>query len=247
MSQLDSIADAAVPMTGPVIVRELGLQDYLPVYRCMQRFTDCRQRGENDEIWVLQHHPVYTLGMNGKPEHVLDAGSIPLQRVDRGGQVTYHGPGQLIVYLLLDLRRNALGIRGLVSLLEDSVIELVARWGVESRARAEAPGVYVAGRKIASLGLRIRRGYSYHGLALNVDMDLEPFRRINPCGYPGLEVTQLCTLAPAATLDQCADRLLRVLCGRLGYTSTLRQVGLPAVQSEPRARRSPSSQGEQHV
>lgn len=247
MSQPESRPDAGTPLAWPVIVRDLGIEDYLPVYQSMRSFTDRRQSGENDEIWLLQHRAVYTLGMNGKPEHVLDAGDIPLQRVDRGGQVTYHGPGQLIMYLLLDLRRSGLGVRGLVTLLEESVIELLAQWGIESRARADAPGVYVSGRKIASLGLRIRRGYSYHGLALNVDMDLEPFQHINPCGYPGLEVTQLRALAATATVEQCANSLLRILCSRLRYTSALRQVGLPAVQPQSRAEGSPSNQGEQHV
>ena len=181
----------------------------------MQRFTDEREEHTRDEIWFLQHPPVFTLGLNGKPEHVLAAGDIPVVQIDRGGQVTYHGPGQLVVYPLLDLRRHKLGVRELVMALEQAVIDTVAGWGVQAAAKREAPGVYVDGRKLASVGLRIRRGCSYHGLAFNVAMNLEPFRRINPCGYRGLEVVDLAGLGVTRTVKQAmetfAPHLLRAL------------------------------------
>ena len=172
-------------------VRELGLVDYLPTWQAMQRFTQERDERTGDEIWLLQHPSVFTQGQAGKAEHVLFPGDIPVVQVDRGGQVTYHGPGQLVIYLLIDVRRHDLGVRGLVSRIEQSLIDLLASYGVTAAARPDAPGVYVDGAKIASLGLRIRRGCSFHGLALNLDMDMEPFRRINPCGYAGLAMTQL--------------------------------------------------------
>ena len=192
----------------PVIVRELGLQPYDRIWRDMQLFTDSRTAATADELWLLQHPPVYTLGKNGKPEHVLDPGDIPVVKSDRGGQVTYHGPGQIIVYLLLDLQRMKTGVRELVTRIENSVIGLLGEYGIRAHARKEAPGVYVDGRKIAALGLRVRKGCSFHGLALNVDMDLEPFSRINPCGYQGLEVTQLADLADIGNLKDVEVRLL---------------------------------------
>ncbi|MBT8120427.1 MAG: lipoyl(octanoyl) transferase LipB [Gammaproteobacteria bacterium] len=173
------------------VIRHLGEVDYLKTWQAMQQFTDSRDGSTADEIWFLQHPPVYTLGKNGKPEHILNPKDIPVVNSDRGGQVTYHGPGQIIVYTLLDLNRLNIGVRELVTRLEQSVIELLADYGVDSSARRDAPGVYVNNAKIAALGLRVRKGCSFHGLALNVDMDLEPFRRINPCGYEGLEVTRL--------------------------------------------------------
>src|SRR5580692_2770820 len=176
------------------LIRHLGLQAYEPVWRDMQRFTDERDERTRDEIWFVEHPPVFTLGMNGRREQLLAPGDIPVLQIDRGGQVTYHGPGQLVIYPLIDVRRAGLGVRGLVTALERAVIDYAARFGIKAICRADAPGVYVEGRKLASVGLRIRRGGSYHGLALNVDMDLEPFRRINPCGYPGLEMTQLTQL-----------------------------------------------------
>ncbi|MDQ1362538.1 MAG: lipoyl(octanoyl) transferase, partial [Pseudomonadota bacterium] len=175
----------------PVIVRHPGVRDYAEIFQRMQAFNQTRNADTADEIWLLQHFPVFTLGLNGKPEHVLDAGEIPLIRTDRGGQVTYHGPGQLIVYILFDVRRNQLGIRDMVTRLEQSVIDFLAAEKIESMARKDAPGVYVQGKKIAALGLRVKSGGCYHGLSLNVDMDLSPFRRINPCGHAGLEVTSL--------------------------------------------------------
>ena len=178
-------------LIAPMTVRWLGRVPYEPTWRAMQQFTEARDAATPDELWLLEHEPVFTLGMNADPAHVLGAGEIPVIRIDRGGQVTYHGPGQLVVYPLIDLRRAQLGVRDLVTALEGAVIELAARHGIRAECRARAPGVYVAGAKLASVGLRVRRGGSYHGLALNVDMDLAPFARINPCGYAGLEMTLL--------------------------------------------------------
>jgi len=191
-----------------IIVRELGLQPYQQVWQDMQLFTDQRSDSTEDELWLLQHPPVYTLGKNGKPEHILNSQDIPVIKSDRGGQVTYHGPGQLIVYTLLDLNRMHIGIRELVTRIENSVIKLLQDYDISANARKDAPGVYVDGRKIAALGLRVRKGRSFHGLALNVDMDLEPFARINPCGYEGLEVTQLSELADTQGFNEVEKRLL---------------------------------------
>lgn len=174
-----------------LIVRQLGLQPYAPIWEKMQAFTNQRDSETPDEIWLLQHQPVFTQGQAGKAEHLLSPGEIPVVQTDRGGQITYHGPGQLVVYLLLDLRRRKLGVRDVVTLMENAVIELLASIGIQASAKPDAPGVYVDGSKIASLGLRVRRGCSFHGLALNVDMDLEPFLRINPCGYAGMQMTQV--------------------------------------------------------
>lgn len=192
-------------------LRHLGLVDYEPTWRRMQAFTDHRDKNTADEIWFLQHPPVFTLGMNASREHLLMPGDIPVVEIDRGGQVTYHGPGQLVVYPLLDLERAGLGVRQLVCALEKSVIELVATWGIEAYGRRDAPGVYVGESKLASVGLRIRRGCSYHGLALNVDLELEPFSRINPCGYRGMKVTRLADLGVEAGVDETAARLETLL------------------------------------
>ena len=175
-------------------IRHLGEVDYQNTWQKMQDFTNSRQQGTDDELWFLQHPPVYTLGKNGKTEHVLNPADIPVVNSDRGGQVTYHGPGQIVVYTMLDLNRLNIGVRQLVTDLEQTVIDLLASYGVDSGAKRDAPGVYVKNAKIAALGLRVRKGCSFHGLALNVDMDLEPFTRINPCGFEGLEVTQLANL-----------------------------------------------------
>lgn len=201
------------------LVRDLGRQAYEPVWRGMQRFTSERDEGTPDEIWLVEHDPVFTLGQAGKAEHVLMPGDIPVIHVDRGGQVTYHGPGQIVLYPLLDLRRRNLGVRRLVTVLEQSVIGLLAEYGIDAYARPDAPGVYVEGRKIASLGLRVRRGASYHGLSLNVAMDLSPFRRINPCGYAGLEVTQLRDLGVDRPLSEIEAALTRHLLERLAAQS----------------------------
>ncbi len=181
-----------------ILVRELGMREYLPVLEDMRRFTSQRGDMTADELWLVEHPPVFTQGQAGKAEHLLDPGDIPVISTERGGQVTYHGPGQLVAYPLLDLRRRRLGVRDLVSLLENTVIALLDTYGIDASARREAPGVYVrrAGeeeysRKIASLGLRVRRGCSFHGVAINVHMDLAPFARINPCGYAGLQMTQI--------------------------------------------------------
>lgn len=202
-------------------VRALGLRHYVPVFAAMKARIDKDTEHSPDEIWALQHHPVYTQGQAGRAEHVLAPGDIPVVAADRGGQVTYHGPGQLIFYPLVQLRRRGLDVRQLVSALEQSVIAWLAELGIAAATRARAPGVYVDDAKIASLGLRIRRGRSYHGLAVNVAMDLAPFARINPCGYAGLRMTQVADLLPAAQVPglEVAQRgLLDQLARRLGYT-----------------------------
>ncbi len=188
-------------------VRHLGLVDYQVTWEHMQRFTAERTAQTADELWFLEHPPVFTLGMAGKREHLVAPGEIPVVSTDRGGQVTYHGPGQLVVYALLDLRRAGLGVRDLVTALEQSVIRYAAALGITAAARREAPGVYVGERKLASVGIRIRRGCSYHGLALNVNMDLTPFQRINPCGYAGLEMVQLADLAAVPDVSVAAAGL----------------------------------------
>ncbi len=192
-------------------IRNLGTVDYQQTLDAMRRFTAERNADTPDEIWLLQHPPVFTQGMNGKPEHLLDPGDIPLLQTDRGGQVTYHGPGQLIVYLLLDLRRRHLGVKQLVALLEQSVIELLKGYGIQAERRSDAPGVYVSGDKVAALGLRVRRSGSYHGLSLNIDMDLEPFSRINPCGYQGLGVTRLTDLGVGDSVEVIGTKLSGLL------------------------------------
>lgn len=200
-----------------LLIRELGVRDYLPVWQAMRRFTDERDTTCTDEIWLLQHPPIFTLGQAGRREHILDPGKIPVVQTDRGGQVTYHGPGQLVIYLLLDLGRAGFGIRRLVNELEAGIIELLQRRNVHAERRDGAPGVYVGGRKIASLGLRVRRGCTYHGLSLNVSMDLEPFTRINPCGYAGLEVTQMADLGADDECDRVGIELAAILGQRIGY------------------------------
>lgn len=201
----------------PVLVRELpGLWPYEPVWRAMQAFTDARTPETVDEFWLLQHEPVFTLGQAGKTEHVLAPGDIPVIPVDRGGQVTYHGPGQIMAYVLVDLRRRGLGVRELVSRIEQAVIDTLAHWNILAERREGAPGVYVADAKVAALGLRVRRGCSFHGLAFNAAMDLEPFRRINPCGYKGLAVTQVLDLGGPASLPVLQSSLVEALARQLG-------------------------------
>lgn len=182
------------------VFKDLGLADYQPVWDAMRAFTDHREPDTRDEIWLLEHPPVFTLGMNADPAHILAAGDIPVIPIDRGGQVTYHGPGQLVVYPLLELKRYRLGVRDLICALERAVIDLLANDGIEAIGRRDAPGVYVAGEKIASVGLRIRRGCSYHGMAINVNLDTEPFQRINPCGFADLKITQTSELGGAETV-----------------------------------------------
>lgn len=199
-------------------VRELGLVDYPQAWQAMQRFTNQRGPDTSDEIWLLEHPPVFTQGQAGKAEHLLMPGDIPVIQADRGGQVTYHGPGQLVAYLLLDVRRSGVGVRELVSRMERSLVELLASYDVEAYAKPDAPGVYVGAAKIASLGLRIRHGRSFHGLALNVDMDLEPFQRINPCGYAGMAMTQLKDVArEPIEFAEVRARLRAQLVTQLGY------------------------------
>lgn len=206
----------------PLIIRPLAQQDYVSAWKAMRDFTAQRTPETADEIWLIEHAPVFTLGQQVRLEHVLDPGAIPVIETDRGGQVTYHGPGQLMVYVLLDLRRYGLSVRDLVSLLEKSVIALLAGYGIWAKARCDAPGVYVEDAKICSIGLRIRRGCSYHGLALNVAMDLTPFSRINPCGFRNLTMTQISALGGPYDLSQVANDLIPILTGNL-HDSTANQ------------------------
>ena len=193
-----------------------GLQDYVPLWHEMQEFTDTRDENTPDEIWFVEHPPVFTMGLNASEEHLLAPGDIPVVQIDRGGQVTFHGPGQLMIYPLLDIKRAGIGVRKLVTALEQSVVDLVAEYEVAAVARADAPGVYVAGDKLASVGLRIRRGSSFHGMALNVDVDLEPFSRINPCGYAELQMTDLKRLGVNLELEKSSQKLLPHFLAHLG-------------------------------
>jgi lipoyl(octanoyl) transferase len=201
----DAAASAAFPSSA-IAVKYLGRVEYEPTWREMQRITDTRDEHTPDEIWLLEHPPVFTLGMNADASHVLSAGDIPVVKIDRGGQVTYHGPGQLVVYPLIDIRRLGLGVRDLVTAMERAIIGYCATLGITARCKQGAPGVYVDGRKIASVGIRIRRGASYHGLAFNVNMELEPFQRINPCGYAGLQMTQLAALGQSGATVESVGR-----------------------------------------
>jgi lipoyl(octanoyl) transferase len=206
--------------TETVIIRTLqGLQDYATCWQAMKNFTDQRETDTPDELWILEHHPVFTQGQNGKPEHILDAGNIPIVQTDRGGQVTYHGPGQIVIYTLIDVKRKKLNVRELVTLLEQSVIQCLFQHGIIAKARCDAPGVYVDDKKICSVGLRIRRGCSYHGLAFNVTMDLEPFNRINPCGYQTLKMTQLNQLISSPEPFKIGNELIECLITNLGYNT----------------------------
>ncbi|MFO7858923.1 MAG: lipoyl(octanoyl) transferase LipB [Ectothiorhodospiraceae bacterium] len=200
-----------MPEALAIRTRHLGQVDYEPTWRAMQSFTQERDETTPDELWHLQHPPVFTQGLNGRPEHLLDPGPIPVVAVDRGGQVTYHGPGQAVVYVLVDLRRRGLGVRRLVTILEQAVVAELAEYGITGHPRADAPGVYVEAAKVASVGLRVRRGASYHGVALNVAMDLAPFSRINPCGYQGLAVTQLRDLGVTASPEAVGRGLVQRL------------------------------------
>lgn len=200
-----------------LIIRHLGLRDYETVWREMQAFTESRNDDTTDEIWLVQHPPVFTLGLNGKPEHILDPGDIPVVNCDRGGQVTYHGPGQLIAYLLLDLRRRELGVKSLVHKIEQAIIDLLGEYKITGERRKGAPGIYVDDAKIAALGLRVRRGCCYHGVSLNVDMDLMPFSHINPCGYIDLRSDQLSRHIPSPNMQSIEDAFILQLHTQLSF------------------------------
>ena len=200
-------------------IRSLGLRDYQPVWEAMQTFTATRTEATTDELWLLEHPPVFTLGYNSKPEHLKFPGDIPVIQTDRGGQVTYHAPGQIVAYVLLDLQRRGWGVRQLVNALEQAVVYLLADYGITGDTRREAPGVYANGAKIAAVGLRLRHGKCYHGLSLNVAMNLKPFERINPCGYPELKVTQLSDLTPVSGMNAVANALSGKLVQCLGYNN----------------------------
>ncbi|MCL9773255.1 lipoyl(octanoyl) transferase LipB [Vibrio methylphosphonaticus] len=204
-------------MTNQLVVRQLGRKDYEPVWKAMHAFTDNRNEDTRDEIWLVEHNPVFTQGQAGKEEHLLNTGDIPVVKSDRGGQVTYHGPGQLVAYFLINLRRKKLGVRDLVTHIENLVIKTLNTYNIEAAARPDAPGVYVDGKKICSLGLRIRKGCSFHGLALNVDMDLSPFLRINPCGYAGMEMVQISQLGGPDSVASVEEQLVNELIQLLDY------------------------------
>lgn len=195
----------------PPIIHSLGLAEYQPIWDAMKKFTAERNNETRDEIWLVQHPPVYTQGLAGKPEHLLHNTDIPVVKIDRGGQITYHGPGQIVAYLLLDMRRWKIGVRQLVRLMEQAVIDLLAEFGVSAHGREDAPGVYVGDAKIAALGLKIKNGYCYHGLSFNVDMDLAPFANINPCGYAGLRITQACEQGIGYSINELQAHLAQNL------------------------------------
>lgn len=214
----DGPAVSAAPAVHTALVRELGRQSYVPVWKAMSAFTDVRDGQTPDELWVVEHDPVFTLGQAGKPEHVLAPGDIPVVQVDRGGQVTYHGPGQLVVYPLLDLHRLGIGVREYVCRIEQAIIDTLDHWNILAERQDGAPGVYVAGAKIAALGIRVRRGRTFHGLSFNVAMDLEPFLRINPCGYAGMRVTTVLDLGGPSSMDSLRAVLLEQLAKQFGLT-----------------------------
>lgn len=213
-------------ITQQIVFRQLGIQPYEAIWQAMQQFTEQRTELTPDEIWLLEHEPVFTQGQAGKAEHLLFPGDIPVVQVDRGGQVTYHGPGQLVAYILFDIKRRNLGVRQLVTLLEQVLIELLARYAINATARPDAPGVYVAGAKIASLGLRVRKGCTFHGLALNVNMDMEPFSRINPCGYAGMQMVQTAALNGPQQTAEAAKILAELFQQHLAITQPVFKSGL---------------------
>lgn len=225
-----AVAPRAAADVPAALLRDLGRRPYEPVWRAMQAFTDRRDDATPDELWMVEHEPVFTLGQAGKPEHVLMAGDIPVLHVDRGGQVTYHGPGQLVLYPLLDLKRLRVGVREYVERIEQAVIDTLADWNIEGARRCGAPGVYVNDAKVMALGIRVRRGCTFHGLAFNVAMDLEPFRRINPCGYAGMQVTSVADLGGPSGLDAVKSALV---------AHVARQFGL-AVEPAPDLTRMPA-------
>ncbi|RTE87462.1 MULTISPECIES: lipoyl(octanoyl) transferase LipB [Gammaproteobacteria] len=209
-----------------IIIRHLGQLDYVPVWHAMQEFTDSRDQDTQDELWVVEHPPVFTQGQAGKEEHLLAPGDIPVVPVDRGGQVTYHGPGQVVVYFMIDIRRRKIGVRNLVTAIENSVVKALEPYGITSAPRPDAPGVYIGEEKVCSLGLRIRKGCSFHGLALNVNMDLSPFHRINPCGYAGMVMTQTADHGGPTTFAEAAERVTQAFIKEMQYESTQEQSGL---------------------
>jgi len=213
-------------LNNPLIIRQLGNADYTKVWHAMQEFTDNRDESTIDELWLVEHPPVFTQGQAGKEEHLLMPGDIPVVKVDRGGQVTYHGPGQQVIYFLINLRRRKMGVRQLVTLIENGIVASLADYGIHAYPKADAPGVYVNEKKIASLGLRVRKGCSFHGLALNVTMDMEPFLRINPCGYAGLEMIQSSDLNGPSTVEQAGQSLVKHLSELLEATELQYQTGL---------------------
>ena len=216
-------------MKNTLIIRQLNNSDYVDVWHAMQNFTDNRDENTADELWLVEHPPVFTQGQAGKDEHLLMPGDIPVVKVDRGGQVTYHGPGQQVIYFMINLRRRKMGVRELVTLVENGIIASMADFGIVANAKPDAPGVYVDGKKVASLGLRIRKGCSFHGLALNVNMDLSPFQRINPCGYQGLEMVQTVDLQGPATVEQAGDSLVKHLSELLQTQNLSYQTGLDTI------------------
>ena len=239
MDALTGEACAAPPVTAtprPAIVRDLGRQAYEPVWRAMQGFTDARQDDTVDELWFVEHDPVFTLGQAGKDEHVLMPGDIPVIHVDRGGQVTYHGPGQIVLYPLLDLKRLGIGVRDYVCRIEQAIIDTLGEWNIGAQRKEGAPGVYVNGAKVAALGIRVRRGCTFHGLAFNIAMDLEPFRRINPCGYAGLEVVSMSDLGGPGGMEAVKPVLLAEIARQFGL-APVRDAApdLPALAAQRKA------------
>lgn len=214
-----------------LLVRQLGRRDYESVWHAMQDYTDNRNSDSKDEIWLVEHNPVFTQGQAGKEEHLLFPGDIPVVKVDRGGQVTYHGPGQLVAYFLIDIKRLKIGVRNLVTFIEQSLVELLKQHDIAAYPKADAPGVYVDEKKIASLGLRIRKGCSFHGLALNVDMDLSPFQRINPCGYAGLEMVQMNQFGGPFEHNQIEQELMLIVAKHLGFSKLESQLGFTHEQN----------------
>lgn len=213
-------------MTHPLVIRQLGILDYEKVWHAMQNFTDNRDDNTVDELWLVEHPPVFTQGQAGKDEHILMPGDIPVVKVDRGGQVTYHGPGQQVIYFLINLRRRKMGVRQLVTLIEDGIVNMLHKYDINAAAKADAPGVYVNDKKIASLGLRVRKGCSFHGLAINVNMDLNPFLRINPCGYAGLEMIQTTDISGPDSVEETGKSLTTELVKLLEADKISHQIGL---------------------
>lgn len=213
-------------ITQHLVIRDLAIADYTAVWQAMQQFTDARDASTADQLWLLEHQPVFTQGQAGKEEHLLFPGDIPVVKVDRGGQVTYHGPGQLVVYVLLDLKRRNLGVRQLVTMLEQVLIQVLAEYGISAYAKPDAPGVYVDEAKIASLGLRVRKGCTFHGLALNVNMDLAPFSRINPCGYAGMQMIQCKDLGGPQSIAEAKQRIVQCFQQQLNVATLQHSTGL---------------------